>query len=180
MDIVKSISAACVGLAISVSSAHAQQNVNCTGTLAAGTYDNVIVPKNASCTLNSSVAIQGNVMVAAGGSLTTAFAVINGNVLSHDAAVISLGLAGTTEIGMNVTLLGTTGEALILNNNIGGNVQITGSTTGSAVEINDNNVTGNVIVLSNNSPRDIFSTMRSAAIWSVLETRHLRPAATLL
>lgn len=150
------VAAFAVGLALAVGPASAQQNVNCTGTLPAGTYNNVNVPRNASCTLNSSATVQGNVTVAAGASLTTSFAVINGSILSNNAAVISVGLDGSSTIGMNVTLLGTIGEALIENDMIGGNLQISGSTTSGTVEINDNNVTGNVTFLSNTSGSNVI------------------------
>ena len=112
------------------------------------------VPKNASCTLTSGVTVQGNVTVAAGASLSTAFTTIHGSVLSNNALSVVLGLAGAETIGMNVNLVGTTGEAEVLNDTIGGNVQISGSTASSALEINDNSVTGNVTVQSNNSASD--------------------------
>ncbi len=144
------------GLALAGSPASAQQNVNCTGTLAAGTYNNVNVPQNASCTLNGGVTVQGNVTVGAGASLSTAVATIHGNILSNNAASVVLGLAGAEMIGMSVNLVGTTGQALVLNDTIGGNVLISGSTANSALEINDNSVTGNVTVQSNNSASNVI------------------------
>jgi hexosaminidase len=150
------VAAYAFGLVLAISPASAQQNVNCTGTLPAGTYNNVNVPRNASCTLNSSATVQGNVTVAAAASLTTSFAVINGSILSNNAAIVSIGLDGSSTIGMNVTLLGTTGEALVENNMIGGNLQISGSTTSGTVEINDNSVTGNVTFLSNTSGTNVI------------------------
>ena len=140
------VAALAVGVKLASISASAQQDAVCTGILPAGAYDNVSVPKNASCTLNSSVTVQGNVAVAAGASLTTSFAVIVGSILSNNASVISIGLNGSSTIGMNVTLVGTTGQALVENNEIGGNLTISASTSGSAVEINDNGVAGNIIM----------------------------------
>jgi hypothetical protein len=142
------VAALAVGFGRAAIPASAQDAV-CTGTLGAGTYDNVNVPQKASCTLNSSVTVQGNVAVAAGASLTTSSAVIVGSILSNNASVISIGVNGSSTIGMNVTLVGTTGQALVENNEIGGNLTISGSTSGSTLEINDNGVAGNMIDLGN-------------------------------
>jgi hypothetical protein len=138
-----------VGFGVAAIPASAMQDSACTGILPAGTYDNVYVPENASCTLNSSVTVQGNVAVEAGGSLTTSYVLIVGSILSNNASVISIGLAGSSTIGMNVTLVGTTGQASVLNSDIGGNLYISGSTSGSTLKINDNGVPGNVIDLGN-------------------------------
>ena len=81
--------------------------------------------------------------------MTTSYAVIVGSILSNNASVISVGLAGASTIGMNVALVGTTGQALVLNSNIGGNLYISASTSGSTLEIDDNGVAGNVIDLGN-------------------------------
>jgi hypothetical protein len=143
------VAALAVGSGLAAIPASAQQDAVCTGTLRAGTYDNVSVPKNASCTLNSSVTVQGNVTVAAGASLTTSFTVIVGSILSNNASVVSIGLAGSSAIGMNVTLVGTTGQALVENNEIGGNILISGSPKGSTLTIDDNGVAGNVVDLAN-------------------------------
>jgi hypothetical protein len=61
-----------VGLALAVSPAMAQRNVNCTGTLPAGTYNNVNVPTNASCTFASPITVLGNVTVGSGATLKPA------------------------------------------------------------------------------------------------------------
>ena len=144
------------GLALAGNPASAQQNVNCTGTLPAGTYNNVNVPQNVGCQIAGGVTVQGNVTVAAGATLNTASATIHGSVLANNAASVVLGLAGAEPIGKNVILVGTTGQASVLNDTIGGNVQISGSTANSALEINDNSVTGNVTVQSNNSASDVI------------------------
>jgi hypothetical protein len=56
-----------VGAALAADRASAQQNVVCTGQLAAGTYNNVTVPTGAACGLNlTAVTVISNVTIRSG------------------------------------------------------------------------------------------------------------------
>jgi hexosaminidase len=145
-----SIAALIIGLAIAVSPASAQTNVNCNGQLPAGTYANVNVAKNTTCNLTFGVTVLGNVTVSAGGRFTMEEAVINGNLVSIKAAVIVLLDADT--ISTNVILIGTTEEIFVDGIVIGGNVEISGAKTALVpLDFTDNFITGNVLFLNNES-----------------------------
>jgi hypothetical protein len=138
------------GLALAVSPASAQQNVNCVGPLPPGTYGNVNVAKNRTCNLNFGVTVLGNVTVSTGGRFTMDEAAINGNIVSNKAAVILL--LGDDTINQNVTLIGTTEQIFIDGVVVGGNVQISGTRTNLLpLDFADNFVTGNVVFQENES-----------------------------
>ena len=147
-----------VGLA---NPAFAQPNAVCTGTLAAGTYNNVSVPANATCTFASGVTVQGNVTVAAGASLIadSVFPTIDGSVLAANAAGVEL-LGATVE--QNVVLTGTSGLVLVESVGIGGHLTVSYSTVGP-VGITSNSVTGNVLV-SSNTPTVNFPAANSPVV----------------
>jgi len=132
------------GLALATGPARAQ--TICTGTLAAGAYTNVSVPKNAVCVLGVGVTVTGNVTVASGAAMGIHGATVNGSVLSNDANTVDLELA---HVGTNVSLVGTTIEAVAIESMIGGNVQIIGNTAGSEIFVRGSTVTGNVLLQSN-------------------------------
>ncbi len=141
--------------------AFAQPNAVCTGTLAAGTYNNVSVPANATCTFASGVTVQGNVTVAAGASLIadSVFPTIDGSVLAANAAGVEL-LGATVE--QNVVLTGTSGLVLVESVGIGGHLTVSYSTIGP-VAIVFNTITGNVLV-SSNTPTASFAGTPSPAV----------------
>jgi hypothetical protein len=74
------------GLTLAISPARAQQNITCTTQLTSGTFKNVTVPKNASCTLNGPVVVENNVTVDKGATLDTESASIDGSILANGAA----------------------------------------------------------------------------------------------
>ena len=159
-----------VGLVLAVSPAGAQ-NAICTGSLAAGSYTNLTVPKGASCSLGSGVTVtsnvtaapgatlaiftatvNGNVTMAMGTTLATGFgATINGNVLSQDANLIQIGEG--SRFATNLSLAGTTGSIEITTSNIGGNLTITG-TTGLSILVADNTISTNLVLAGNNTTGD--------------------------
>ena len=57
------------GIVLAVGSASAQQNTVCTTTLSSRTFENVIVPTGANCTLISGVSGLSNVIVRSGATL---------------------------------------------------------------------------------------------------------------
>src|SRR5262249_48312394 len=65
-------------------------NATCTGTLPPGTYQNVTVPAQATCNINGSDIITGNVTVATGATLTSFGASIGGNLQADHAQFISV------------------------------------------------------------------------------------------
>jgi hexosaminidase len=134
-----------VGLFFAGIPASAQPNTPCTGTLAAGTYNNVSVPSNQSCTIGSGVTVNGNVTVAAGASLNMNHTTVHGSIVSNGASSVILGL---NTIVKNVTLAGT--EAVqIAQQVIDGNLLVTGSVGTGGILIGDNVVTGNVTLSMN-------------------------------
>jgi hypothetical protein len=141
------VGAPVVGLALAVSPASAQQNVNCVGQLPAGTYGNVNVAKNKTCNLTFGVTVLGNVTVSTGGRFTMDEAIINENIVSNKAAVILL--LGDDQ---NVTLIGTTEQIFIDGVIVGGNIQISGTRTNlNPLDFADNFVTGNIAFQENES-----------------------------
>ena len=79
-------------------------DTRCTGPLT-GPFDNVVVPKNAACTLTGSI-VRGNVTVRRGASLLSQFNQIAGNVEGDDPRWVgSLG----DRIGGNFDVTGATG-----------------------------------------------------------------------
>ena len=146
------------GLALANSPAHAQPNATCTGTLAAGTYNNVNVPPNAACTVAAGVTVEGNVTVAAGASLTvaTTFPTIVGNVQATGAAGVEL--FGATVDG-NVVLTGTGGSGVFIESTfIGGHLSVSNTTMG-LLAIIFNDLSGNVLVASNTPTASFSNTM---------------------
>jgi hypothetical protein len=76
-----------VGLVFAAGPADAQTTA-CTGTLAAGSYVNVSVPKNQSCTIPTApeVTVTGNVSVTSGAELTINIGgIVDGNIQSTGA-----------------------------------------------------------------------------------------------
>jgi len=128
--------------------AGAQPNVNCTGTLLAGTYNNVNVPQNATCVISVGVTVEGNVTVAAGAAFVAIFStIIDGSVSAKDAAEVVVSDGSTA---MNINIVGTAAVELV-SVTVGGNVQISGAPVGSFIEIDQNVVTGNVTDQGNNT-----------------------------
>jgi hypothetical protein len=153
-----------VGFALAVSSAGAQ-TTTCTGTLAAGIYTNVNVPRGVTCFLASPITITGNVIVAAGatllplpGTVHPPGVQINGSVVATDA--VSVTLAPVT-VGGNVVLRGITSQVEIAATNIGGNVQIQESSVDASVVMDSNAVVGNVLLINNRVPSNVYVIARN-------------------
>jgi hypothetical protein len=97
----------------------------------------------------SGTTVEGNVRVEPGGSLKTeegTETTITGNVLSNKATEIVLKAGG--EIGGNVQIQGTTGESLIEHGKVGRNITIR-SSIASRLEVRNESVGGNVQLLNN-------------------------------
>jgi hypothetical protein len=98
------------------------------------------------------VTVTGNVSVASGASLTmNPGAIVDGNIQSADAVGVDLEEA---MVGGNVILTGTSGAVYLHEMTIGGHVQVSYSPSGS-VDVIFNQVTGNVLVLSNTSTSNL-------------------------
>ena len=156
-----------VGLTLAISPARAQQNINCTTQLTSGTFNNVSVPRNATCILNTPVKVEGNVSVAAGATLDTES--IDGSILANGAALIfidsssidkNINAAGTTRVEVfgslvdgNITVSGASFIAITGGNSVGGNVNDSMNNTGAG---NTNIISGNLIggnlVCAGNTP----------------------------
>jgi hypothetical protein len=98
------------------------EDTRCVGQLI-GTFDNVIVPKNAECNLFASI-VRGNVKVLGGSSLSASLNQIDGNVEALRGSSISTGgnqIAGNLE-GKAPRWVGSQGDR------IGGNLAVAGAT----------------------------------------------------
>jgi hypothetical protein len=152
-----------------VSGASAQTTL-CNGTLAPGTYTEVIVPANATCTVSGTVTVTGNLIVEQGAffsSNSTGTFIIDGSLLAVNAGNINIGAfdqGSAVDILGNVHLFGTTAAGphagIRLNGiSIGGNLFISksnlslvaapfdgwavfGNTIGGNVQLRDNTFTG--------------------------------------
>jgi hypothetical protein len=167
------------GLAFAAAPAEAQ-NLTCTSTVnptVAVTFANVSVPANASCTLDSTVTVTGNVTAGAGATLFINAAIVEGNVVSIDGArfeieplttidgnVVVVGFAGTGPYGGvqiinatitgNVTISGSTSGFIVVNTNvIGTNLMVSGNTTtGLDNDVITSNTIGGNFVCNGNTP----------------------------
>ena len=149
--------AACAGSA-SAQTTNWGHTTNCSGTLAPGTYTDVIVPANAECVLpfRGTVTVTGNVKLESGASLGVPgeFAetfIVHGSLLGVDANRISInGLHPENVIIFgSVDLRGTTGQVVLGGMSIHGTLFITYSRGDLPFELFANVVGGNVVVLDN-------------------------------
>jgi hypothetical protein len=112
---------AAVAVAALPSSA-AADDTRCIGLLV-GTFDNVVVPKNAQCTLTGSI-VRGNVTVRRGASLLSQFNEIAGNVEGDDPHWVG---SQADRIGGNFDVTGATGPGFLFQG-LSVNVFVCGST----------------------------------------------------
>ena len=114
----------------------------CDGTLAPGTYDNIIIPVDSKlfCVLGPDVIANGNVEVETGKSFVAFGATIVGNVESYEA--MSIFLTDAT-IGGNAHIEKSTGSTSILRSSIAGNVMIKEQTSGF-IHMDENTIDGNL------------------------------------
>jgi hypothetical protein len=127
--------------------------INCTGTLAAGTYGNVVVPSGQTCTINSSVTVGGSVTLQSNATLNDLGAVINQNLLAGTGSNVSVGLSsgysGTApRIGGKIAISGAH-QVSIASAQVGGGLSVTNS-SGTVSIINMNIVQGGLTVTGNN------------------------------
>lgn len=147
------------GVAVS-GAANAQSNTTCTGTLAAGTYDNVTIPDGQVCHIGSSqttTTITGNLIVGSGSLLVSNGGPVNieGSLISTDSLGITL-ISGTT-IDENILVNGISDSGLSINQVVvGGNVTILNADTGSAIDFGGNTVSGNVSLQNNSASAGIL------------------------
>lgn len=135
-----------VSLALAISPAHAQQNVNCASVITSGTFNNVNVPANTGCTLEDSVIVKGNITVGVDASLDVEFIAVDGHIVANGAGLLVI---DGVSVGHNVIASGP--QIVRINESvINGNVSISGSST--LVELFPNTVNGNVNISNNNTP----------------------------
>jgi hypothetical protein len=128
-----------------------EDTTKCTGVLPAGTYEKVVVPSGKTCTINSSVVLQGDVVVNSNATLHDLGARIQGNLLagtgSHLFVSPSNGYSGTNariegnvsanganQVGIdqarvdgNLSVKNSTGDVSITRNVVGDNLTVTGN-----------------------------------------------------
>jgi hypothetical protein len=148
--------------------ASASQATECSGTLS-GTYDRIVVPDGATCTLDGATVTKG-VTVGAGSSLYTTNATIGGNLMARHAHTVhvidtnvghNIKVSGTTHmtkigdaacmvdptVGHNVMVKGNSGPTAICSLSIGNNLAVFDNT--GSVGIFSNNVTNNLLTFRN-------------------------------
>jgi hypothetical protein len=131
---------------------------NCTGTLGSITVDNLNVPQNATCTLNST-RVEGNVFVRSGATLYANSVYVDGNIQAEHAARVEIHLGSFVggniqvdesgplvvdwvHIGGNLQAFDNYGSQAYSDNTIGGDLQSFYNTGG--VTIWDNVIDGNL------------------------------------
>ncbi len=107
-------SVAIMGLAFSglgSVAADAAPATQCTSTMS-GTYQHVVVPEGATCTL-AGATVTGNVTVLAGGTLYSTNTNVTGNIHARDAARVKIVGTEDTRLARNIFVRGTTGNVTI-------------------------------------------------------------------
>jgi hypothetical protein len=116
-------------------------NVTCNSQLSPGTYQNVTAELG--CTINGADDITGSLRIVDGGSLYDLGALIGGNLQANNSAWIEL---GGGSIGVNLLVIGLTGEPgtvtgnidghdYLCNTHVGGNVQVLSAEPGASFDI---------------------------------------------
>lgn len=142
-------------------------NATCVGTLPPGTYNNVTVPKNATCDLDGTNVILGNVVAQAGSILRIHGTHIGGNLQDQHGA--NLVVNGAT-IGGSVQVAHVTGGAGIADTIVGGDGQVFNNTAG-IFTISSNHFGGNLQV--NNNTGDV--TVEGNVIENNLDCQNNQP-----
>lgn len=146
----------------------AQETFTCRTTLNGGTRDVVVVPDNATCTLNNTQ-VKGNIIVNTGATLIARGVIVDGNIQAEGHARVSVvkstlrasRVGGSVQIaqGKNASVLDTTinGSLQVEQNNglfnfsrniIGSDLQAF-SNTGTGLTISSNRIDGNLQCKSN-------------------------------
>ena len=173
--IIVSMIAAVAVVGLTQTPTQAVEATECTTTLTGGTYDRLVVPEGATCTLED-VTVNGNVRVLSTGALFTYDSTINGSVRGDGARTVRLfdtDIVGTGTSG-NVNLTGTLGRIIIGNlgckidpavgnnitliDNLGG-IGICQMTVGETITLQGNdknigvfhNTTGNSLIIQGNT-----------------------------
>jgi hypothetical protein len=108
-------------------------DATCTSTLQPGTYQNVTVPAQATCTLTGSdIIITGNVTVATGASLSDINAPIGGNLQADHAGTV---FVSSASVGGNVQLTATSGANTLCSVPVGKDLVIQNSAASSSLII---------------------------------------------
>lgn len=109
------------------------RQLTCNDTYAGGTYSSVLVRSGSDCTLEAGAEVTGNVVVKPGGALLLSGSTVDGNLGSNGNLE-----ACNSEIGKNV-FIGGSGEVALgiypsCANEIGGNVQVQGTSLDDSIE----------------------------------------------
>jgi hypothetical protein len=131
----------------------------CTGTLAPGSYGNVVVPSGATCTINSSVTVIGYVQVNASATLHDTGATVRGDLTATtNSNVFISGSGGYSStnafFGGSVNVTGAH-TVSITKTTINGSLSVQSSTASGSVSITNNNVGKNLSVTNNLGPTTV-------------------------
>ncbi|HMK63404.1 MAG TPA: hypothetical protein VK386_07280 [Acidimicrobiales bacterium] len=118
--------------------------VECTGTLAKGSYPNVTVPAGASCTMDADVNVQSNLVVGSGASLTDTGASIGHDVQALDPAQVSV---SGGRIGEDVRVTRASGAVSVTQASVGHDLEVEYGQ--GAVTVSDNTVDHRITVEHN-------------------------------
>lgn len=153
-----------IGLAWATTTDALANDLQCTGTVTGGIYENLEVPIGATCVLNGT-RVDGNIFVRTGAALQASDIEVEGNIQAEGAAVVTVNNNST--VGGNIQLKQGGSSFLdqvivegdiqlesnsqpqsVTRNTVGGNIQIVQNTGGAAIF--DNRIDGNLQCKQNN------------------------------
>jgi hypothetical protein len=111
---------------------------NCGAVLPGGTYQDIVVPGGATCTIGSDVTVTHDVQVQKGGTLVDKGATINHDIHGDHPAGIGIGFGG--QVGHNIDINGVTGtvpggitpDNYVCNTQVGNDVNVHDSAAGAS------------------------------------------------
>ena len=160
------IAAAAITLLSLSNTVAAPLNEECRGTIGAQSFENLIVPDGANCTLNAT-RVDGNILVGTAATLTANGVIVGGNIQAEGSTNVTVQgnarVGGSVQIkqggGATVQSVNVTGDIQLESNSdflrvernvVGGNIQITQNSGGA--QVIDNRIDGNLQCKENAPP----------------------------
>lgn len=152
-----------LNLSNTVAAPHSEE---CRGTIGAQSFENLIVPDGANCTLNGT-RVDGNILVGTAATLTANGVIVGGNIQAEGSTNVTMQgnarVGGSVQIkqggGATVNSVNVTGDIQLESNSdflrvernvVGGNIQIFQNSGGA--QVIDNRIDGNLQCKENASP----------------------------
>lgn len=119
------------------------EETTCTGELGAVTVDNLLVPQNATCTLNGTY-VEGTIKVQDGASLFATGVTVIGNIQAEDALLVEV--MGASSVNGNIQADGTDLVTVLEGTSVGGSIQLK---SGGMARVDSVKVNGDILFDSN-------------------------------